>query len=116
MREVLLPVANYFETVLDRELTTAMISEGDWHPVRMAIAASSLVGLDKSRGQDRKLLEAVFRISQCLSDRGVFPVAPPEHQQAEGMATVRSNEEILAQEELIRRPPMISLGEGLLDI
>src|SRR5450759_1110759 len=93
-----------------------MISEGDWHPIRLAVAASSLVSLDKRRGHDKKLREAVFHISQGLSDRGVFPVAPPEHQQGDRVATVPLNVAILAHVELIRRTPMISLDEGLLDI
>jgi ABC-type multidrug transport system fused ATPase/permease subunit len=82
----------------------------------LAIAASSLVSLDNRRGHDKKLREAVFHISQGLSDRGVFPVAPPEHHQGDRMATVPLNEAILAYVELIRRTPMTSIDEGLFDL
>jgi hypothetical protein len=115
-RAMLLPTANYFASLLDHELAVAMVSARDWDPIRLAIVAAALVRLDNRQLQVRRVQEAISRIAQGLSSRGVFPLGWPEFVVGGGQRVVFPGEAIVAYAELLRVAPMGDLDEGFLDL
>ncbi|MEF3366189.1 ATP-binding protein [Methylocystis sp. 9N] len=116
MRGMLLPAANYLENVLDHELVSALVYGRAREPARIVTSASALLSLDKRRGHDKKIKEAVSFVYSSVSDTGEFPIPRPERTRRESLGTPFPMEAIEAFAGLLRLTIGIPSDEVVVDL